>query len=312
MAPYVVRRVAAVLPVWLVISVVAFLVATVPPGDPALAAARRLSAEPPTTAEVEELRRALRLDEPVPAQYLRWLGGAVRGDLGTSFRGDPVLPTLAGRFAVTLRLALPAIALSILIALPVGVVAAARRGSWPDAASRAAALLGASIPSYWLGYLLIIVFSVRLHLLPAGGAGGWRHAVLPAVTLSLGSGASLARLVRAGLLDALGEDYVRTALAKGLRRRAVLVAHALPNALLPALTVAGIRFGRLLAGTAIVETVFSWPGIGRYVVEAVHDRDYPAIQGFVLFTGTVFVLVNLAVDLLQVRLDPRVRLGRAS
>ena len=312
MTPYVVRRVAAVVPVWLVISFVAFLLATLPPGDPALSAARRLSAEPPTTEEVEALRRTLHLDEPFAAQYARWVGRAVTGDLGTSFRGDPVLRTLAGRFAVTLRLAVPALVLTLLIALPVGVLTAAWRGSWADVASRAAALVGSSMPSYWLGYLLIILFSVRLHLLPPSGTGGWRHAVLPAVTLSLGSGASLARLVRASLLDTLGEDYVRTAVAKGLRRRAVLVVHALPNALLPAMTVAGVRFGRLLAGAAIVETVFSWPGLGRYVVEAVHDRDYPAIQGFVLFTGTVFLLVNLAVDLLQVRLDPRVRLGGAA
>lgn len=311
MTAYAARRLLAVVPVWLVISFVAFLLATLPAGDPALAAARRRSTEPPTTAEVEAVRKELHLDDPFLVQYGRWLGHAVRGDLGTSFAGDPVLRTLLERFAVTLRLAIPALLLTVLIALPVGLLAAATHGSWLDAASRGAALLGSSVPSFWLGYLLIIVFAVHLHLLPAGGTGGWRHAVLPALTLALGAGASLARLVRASLLDVAGEDYLRTAVAKGVPRRTALTGHALPNALLPALTIAGIRFGRLLAGAAVVESVFGWPGLGRYVVESVNNRDYPAIQGFVLFTGTVFVVLNLVLDLVHVRLDPRVQVGRA-
>lgn len=311
MIRYALRRIAALVPIWLLISTFAFLVATLAPGDPALAVARRQSAEPPTAEEIAQVRSELRLDDPVLVRFGRWVTGAVRGDLGVSYRGEPVLATLAARFAATLQVALPALLLSILVALPLGAVSAARQGTLVDHASRAASLLGASMPSFCVGYLLIILFSVKLHLLPVAGQGGWRHAVMPTLTLTLGAAAGLIRLTRASLLDVLGEDFVRTARAKGLREWRVISAHALRNSLVVVVTALGIRFARLLAGAAIVETVFSWPGIGRYIVEAIHDQDFPAVQGFVLFAGTVFVVVNLAVDLLLVRLDPRITLVQA-
>jgi ABC-type dipeptide/oligopeptide/nickel transport system permease component len=308
---YLARRVGALVPVWLTISFVAFVVASLAPGDPALMALRQRGPDPPTAQEVAQLRQELHLDDPLLVRYGRWVVAAARGDLGISFKGFLVLPTILDRFGASLQLAVPAFLLALAIALPLGVVSAARRGSPVDHGLRVASLIGASLPSFWLGYLLIIVLSVKLHLLPVAGRGTWRNVVMPALTLALGSGASLGRLARSSLLDTLGEDYVRTAWAKGLGERAVLVRHALRNSLLAVVTVSGLRFARLLAGAAIVETVFTWPGIGRLMVESINDRDYPTIQGIVLFAGTVFVVVNLVTDLAVARLDPRVRLGQA-
>jgi len=308
MLPFSLRRLASLAPIWLLITFMAFLVAVLAPGDPARVILERQGGERPTEAEVTQLRHHLHLDEPVPQQYARWLGRAVRGDLGNSYRGDPVLSTIAMRFGSSLRLALPALLLAIAVAVPLGAVSAVLRGSLVDGLARAATLAGGSTPSFVLGYLLIIFLSVKLHLLPVAGTGSWRHAVLPTVTLAVGSTAALTRLSRSSLLDALGDDYVRTARAKGVPERAVVMAHAMRNSLLPLVTLTGIRFGRLLAGAAIVETVFSWPGLGRYMVESINDRDYPAIQGVVIFTGTIFVLVNLVTDLLCARLDPRIHM----
>ena len=313
MRRYLLRRLVALVPIWLLISFFAFLLASLAPGDPAEVLLRRQSDQAPSAEEVARVRHELGLDDPFPVRYVRWVGAALHGDLGRSYRTrEPVLDELASRFVVTAQLAVPALLLSLLIALPVGVAAAVRHNSLVDHGSRLASLLGASMPSFWLGYVLIIVFAVHWQLFPVAGRGGWQHLVLPASTLALGAGASLARLTRASLLDVLGEDYVRTGRAKGLRERAVVVRHALRNSLIPVVTVAGLRFGHLLGGAAIVETVFAWPGLGKFVVDSIYDRDYPVIQGFVLFTGTVFLLVNLAVDLLYVRLDPKVRLAGAT
>ena len=200
-----------------------------------------------------------------------------------------------------------------MVAVPLGALSAVFRGSLIDSAARVVTLLGGSTPSFVLGYLLIIFFSVKLNLLPVAGTGSWEHLILPTVTLAAGSTAALTRLSRSSLLDALGDDYVRTARSKGVGERAVVMTHAMRNALLPLVTVTGIRFGRLLAGAAIVETVFAWPGLGRYVVESINDRDHPAIQGVVIFTGTIFVLVNLVADLACARLDPRIQMaGKAA
>lgn len=215
---------------------------------------------------------------------------------------------LASRFPNTLQIAVPAFVVAVVIALVVGVVSAVHRNSWTDHTSRVAALLGDSVPSFVLAYVLIIVFSVNLGLLPVAGRGGWEHLVLPVLTLGLATTASLMRLTRSSLLEVLREDYVRTARAMGLPRRTV-IRHALKNALIPVVTVAALIFAGFVTGTVIVETVFAWPGVGKYVVDSIFDRDYAAIQGFVVFTGTVFVLVNLVVDVLYTRLDPRVRIS---
>ncbi len=309
---YVARRLLFLAPALLGISLLAFGLANLAPGDPAQMILLRRTGELPAEAAVERLRRQLGLDDPYPVRYAHWLADAARGDLGTSYRtGQPVLQDLLENFPATLELAVAALGISLLIALPVGILSAVRRNSAIDHTSRLAALIGASLPSFWLGYLLILLFSVRFPLLPVAGRGGWEHLVLPALTLGIGGAAGLTRLTRSSLLEELQNDYVRTARAKGLPERRVIGRHALRNALNPIVTLTGIRFGALLGGAVVVETVFAWPGIGKYVVDSIYDRDYPAIQGFVLGMGVVFVLLNLLVDLAYVWLDPRIRLNGA-
>lgn len=304
------ERLLSLVPVWLGVTVLAFAVAGLAPGDPAEMILLRRTGEVPGAAEVEALRREMGLDAPAPVRYARWLGDVVRGDLGTSYRtGEPVLELLASRFLATLELAGAALLLALVVALPIGILSAVRRGGTLDHLSRGAALLGASLPGFWLGYLLILLFAVELGLLPVAGRGGWPHLVLPAATLALGMGAKLTRLTRAVVLDELRMDYVLTARAKGLPEWLVVGRHALRNALNPLVTLSGTEFGKLLGGAVVVEVVFAWPGIGSAVVDSIHDRDFPTIQGFVLFMGTVFVLVNLLVDLSYGWLDPRVRPG---
>ena len=310
MTQYIGRRLVYLLPVWLGISLLAYGLANLAPGDPAYIILRRQTGEVPSDAAVQALRAQLGLNDPLPVRYGRWVIHAAAGDLGTSYRtGEPVTQALASRFAATLQLAVAALLLGMVIALPLGVLSAVRRNRPVDHISRVLALVGASIPSFWLAYVLIIAFAVSLKTLPVAGYGDVAHLVLPALTLGLGAAATLSRLTRANLLEVLDEDFVRTARAKGLSERAAVLRHALRAALIPIVTVVGMRFGHLLAGAVIVETVFAWPGIGKFVVDSIYDRDYPTIQGFVLFMGTVFVLLNLAVDLSYVWLDPRVRLG---
>lgn len=290
-------------------SVLTFGLGVVAPGDPAEAILSRALGQPPTRDEVEAERRMLGLDRPVPVQYARWLGRAVRGDLGESWgRGVRVSAALAERIPRTLVLALTAAALAVAIGVPAGVVAAARRNSAADHLARLGALVGASVPSYFLGYLLILAFAVTLRALPAFGFGSPAHVVLPAVTLALAPAATLARLTRSAVLETLGEDYVRTGRAKGLRPSAVLFRHALRNALIPIVTVASLTLGYLLGGSVIVEWIFAWPGVGELAVGAIHARDYPLIQGFVLFAAAVYVLLNFSTDVVYAWLDPRIRL----
>ncbi|MBW3556724.1 MAG: ABC transporter permease [Actinobacteria bacterium] len=309
MTAYALRRLLALVPTWLGISLFAFALSTLSPGDPAELILGRQLDDPPTPQQIEAFREEVGLDDPFIVQYGRFVAGAARGDLGTSFRsGEPVFAELASRFPATLAIAVPAFVVAFALALLVGVISAVRRNSLIDHASRIAALLGDSVPSFVLAYMLIIVFAVNLGMLPVAGRGGPEHFVLPVLTLALATTATLMRLTRSSLLEVLGEDYVRTARAMGLKERTVVLRFALKNALVAVVTVAGLLFAGFVTGTVIVETVFAWPGIGRFVVDSIFDRDYAVIRGFVVFTGTVFVLVNLAVDLLYVRLDPRVRL----
>lgn len=295
--------------VWIGISMLAFGLANVAPGDPAEMILLRRSGQPPTQAEVRLLREELGLDAPLPVRYVRWATGAITGDLGTSFRTEEsVSRSLLSRLPATIQLSAAALLLTLLIAVPLGVVSAVRTGSLLDHGSRVLALIGASLPSFWLAYLLILLFAVHLRWVPVAGRGGPEHLVLPALTLALGSIARLTRLTRASMLEELGQDYVRTARAKGLPGWTVVTRHALRNALNPLVTLTGMQVGQLLAGAVIVETIFAWPGIGGFLVDSIYERDYPVIQGFVLFTGTAFVLVNFLVDLSYRWLDPRVRL----
>lgn len=310
MIGYIGRRIAYLVPTWLGITLLAFLLSTLAPGDPARTYFQRTHGRQPSATELAQTRARFGLDQPAPQRYVQWVSGAVRGDLGLSFSsGLPVTDELLERFPATLQLAAAATLVTVVIALPIGILAALHRNSLIDQLTRGAAMLGASIPSFWLAYLLIIFFSVKLALFPPLGRGGIEHLVLPAFALGLGEAAIVARLARSSLLEVLGEDYVTTARAKGVAERRVVVRHILRNSLTAVVTQIGLVFGFLLAYSAIVEFIFVWPGIGRLAVEAIGQRDYNMIQGFVVFAGTIFVLINLAVDLVYLWLDPRVTLG---
>ncbi len=314
MAVFVARRLLMAVPVLFLVSAIAFSVIHFIPGDPAaVILGRNASAE-----QLAALRHQLGLDRPVPVQFAAWLGGAVRGDLGKSLSSRrPVVELLAQRLPITLSLAVFAMLISLLVSVPSGIIAAGRRGTWWDRAIMAGALVGVSTPSFWAGILLIILFSVRLGWLPSGGfvslfedfGAGVRYLLLPAVSLGLLLAAVTARMVRASLLEVLGQDYVRTARAKGLAERVVVYRHALRNALIPVVTVAGMDFGWLLGGTVVVESVFRLPGMGRFIINAILARDYPVVQAGVLYLAVIFMLVNLTVDVLYGYLDPRIRHG---
>ena len=304
----VLARFLGLLSVLLGISILAYGLGRLAPGDPAYLMLEA-AGEPPEPERVERMRHELGLDAPVGVAYGRWLLRVVQGDLGLSYRSrQPVLEELGTAFPATFSLAVPAFVLSFLLAVPFGVLAALRARSPVDHGLRVLALLGNSLPSFLIGYLLILLLAVQFHLLPVAGRGGLEAYVMPVLALAAGGAASLTRLTRSGVLEALGEDYIRTARSKGLSRRVVLYKHALRNALVPVVTVAGIRLAHLMAGAVVIETVFSWPGLGRLIVDSIAARDYPMIQGFVLLSGTLFVGVNAIVDLIYRWLDPRVRL----
>jgi peptide/nickel transport system permease protein len=306
---FMLRRLTYLIPVWIGISLIAFILTNLTPGDPARLALQRERGRQPTAEETAVARERMGLDDPAPVRYVRWLGDAVNGDLGLSYRtGNPVLGSLAERFPTTLQIAGLGLILAVALALPLGILAALYQRGPIDHASRVVALLGASMPSYWVAYLLILLLSVRLGWLPVAGSTTWKHMIMPALTLGIGGSASLMRLTRSEMLETLGQDYIRTARSKGLSQRAMIVRHALRNVMIPISTVLGMRFAGMLGGAVIVETIFAWPGIGKLVVDAIFDRDYPMIQGFVLFMGTVFLLINLIVDIGYGLIDPRIRL----
>jgi ABC-type dipeptide/oligopeptide/nickel transport system permease component len=289
---------------WLVLTLV-FLLIHIVPGDPV----QQMLGEGAAPAEVEHLRHALGLDQPLAEQYGRYLAGLVRGDLGQSFRFQaPVGRIIFERYPATLQLAAVALLVCAAIGIPVGVLAAYRRGRPADRAASVFTLLGLAVPNFALGPVLILFFSIELGWLPVSGRGGPLYFVLPAATLGAALAAILTRMVRGAMLEELSSDYVRTARAKGLSTLAVLLRHALRNALIPIITILGLQFGTLLAGTIVTESIFSWPGIGRLTVQAISARDYPLLQGCILVISVSYVLVNLLTDLLYALIDPRVRL----
>ncbi|MER3455721.1 MAG: peptide ABC transporter permease [candidate division GAL15 bacterium] len=301
---YAAKRVLLAFPVLLGVSGVVFVAIRLIPGDPA----QIMAGQAATEEVVRQIRQSLGLDQPVPVQYLYFLRNVLRGDLGRSlFNGVPVVEELGQRFPRTVRLAVASMAVASLIGIPAGILAATRRLTWVDTLVMLVALVGVSMPVFWLGLNFILVFSVRLQWLPAFGYGTWRHLVLPSVTLGAASAAVVARMTRSAMLEVLGQDYIRTARAKGLAERVVVHRHALRNALIPVVTILGLQLGTLLSGAVLTETVFAWPGIGRLLVEAVLARDYPVIQGTTLLIATTFVALNLTVDLLYALLDPRIR-----
>ena len=307
MRRFVLRRVLLMIPTLIGISILTFGLANATPGDPAFVAAERSLGRTPTAQEVLAQRKALHLDRPLPAQYLDWVGRAVRGDLGISFASRrPVRTELFHRIPFTLQLAVPAIVLAMLIAVPAGMISALRRNGPLDQAVRLASLAGACMPGFWLALLLIILFSVRLSLLPVAGRGGLDHLVLPVVTLAMQPMSILARYTRSTMLEALGSDYVITARAKGAAGWRVVTRHVLRNSLVPVITTVGTQLGFLLAGATVIETIFVWPGVGKLLVDAISARDYPMIEGFVLYAGVAFVVLNLLVDVLYAAIDPRI------
>ena len=303
MPTFVARRLLLALPTLFGVLVVVFLLIYVAPGDPV----QEMVGERADAATIARLRAELRLDDPLPVQFAHYVGGILQGDLGRSYiTNRPVLDDLLDRFPNTLKLAGAAMLLAATLGITIGVVTARRAGGWLDRLALGGTYLGISFPVYWVGLILILVFAVELRWLPPSGYGGIEYLILPALALGSRSIAFLARVTRSAMLDVLNSDLVRTARAKGLGERAVVVRHALRNALIPIVTVLGLDFGYYLTGSILTETIFSWPGLGRYVVNAITRRDLPAIQGAVLFLSVVFVFVNLLTDLAYAKADPRV------
>jgi len=303
----------ATLPLMLLgISAVSFALLNLAPGDPAeIVLRQRNPGQMPSPAAVSAMRVELGLDTPLPAQYVRWMSRALTGDMGRSYVTErPVAAQLARRTVPTLLLTAAALGLALLVAVPVGILSARRRGGAVDVIARLAALVGAAAPSYALAFGLIILFAVKLSWLPALGYGSAAQAVLPAIALSLAPMAQLMRLIRASMLEVLGQDYIRTARAKGLSEQTVVIWHALRNALLPAIGATGVNLGYLLSGAVIVETIFTWPGLGQFMVGAALTRDYPVVQGFVTYIAVVVLLANLAADIALRIADPRLRYER--
>lgn len=296
-------RLALLVPTLLGVLVVTFLLLYVAPGDPVLAmVGERADAE-----TIERLRAELRLDDPLPTRFIHYVGGIVQGDLGNSYiTRRPIIDDLMDRFPATLQLAAAAMLFATVMGVGIGIYTAWRPGGWVDRIATLGAYAGVSFPVYWVGLLLILVFAVQLRWLPPSGYGGFAYLLLPALTLGMRSVAFLARMTRAAMQEVLHSDFVRTARAKGVNERKVVLGHAFRNALLPVITVLGLDFGSYLTGSILTETIFSWPGVGRYVLDAISKRDLPAIQGAILFLSFVFVIVNLLTDLLYAKTDPRV------
>jgi peptide/nickel transport system permease protein len=304
MKVYLLRRVLQSLLVLFGVSFVVFGILFLT-GDPALV----LLPPDATIEDIAKFRKANGFDDPFFVQYGRFLGGALRGNFGESVRhGEPAFDLVVERMPATFELAGAALLLALCLSIPVGIVSAVRRNTFLDYISTVVALLGQSMPTFWLGIMLILLFSVQLHVLPSSGRGGWEHMLLPALTLGLFTTARITRLTRSGMLEVLNQDYIRTARAKGVANPPVVWKHALKNAAIPIVTIVGIELGTLLGGSVITETIFAWPGVGRLSVQAIYNRDYPVVQAAVFALATTFVLVNLVVDVLYTYLDPRIRL----
>src|SRR5436305_7752016 len=305
MRAYVVSRLATAILVVFGVSIVSFFL-TFLTGDPA-----EIMLPPGATAEqIAKFRAEWGFDDPLPVQYWRFLRRAVQGDFGISLRhGQSSLPLIAARLPATFQLTVTAMLLAIVLAVPLGVLAATHRGGKIDLLAMGVALFGQSVPNFWLAIMMILLFAVSWGWLPTSGRGGWTHVVMPAAAIAINLMALLTRLVRTTMIEALSEDFVRTGRSKGLREVAVVLRHALPNALIPLVTVIGLQFGFILGGAVVIETIFTWPGVGLFTIQAILNRDYPVVQASVFVLATAVVLINLTVDLLYVWLDPRIRVG---
>lgn len=307
MGYYLIRRLLATVPVVLGVTVAVFSMLHVVPGDPIQMMLGEFQTSP---EQVERLQAQLHLDEPLPQQYGRFVLGAFQGDLGYSIRSKrSVTSEIADNLPSTLILTLSGLSVAVVVGVTLGVMAAVKHNTWADLAAMVVATLGISMPSFWLGLLLIFAFSLRLRWFPVTGDGGVAHLVLPAVALGLGASAIIARLTRSTMLEVLRQDYIVTARAKGLRGSIVVLRHAMRNAMIPTVTILGLQFGQLLAGAVVIETVFGRPGIGRLIVSAILEKDFPVVQGIILFVAVAYVAINLLVDLIYATLDPRIRYG---
>jgi ABC-type dipeptide/oligopeptide/nickel transport system permease component len=304
MTRFVLRRLVLTLPVLFGVATLVFSLIHLVPGDPVQA----MLGESASPIDVADMRARLGLDRPLLVQYASFMGGALRGDLGRSLRtNEPVTSAIAARMPATLELAVAAMTIAVLIAIPLGILAAVRAGTSVDHAATTLALVGISMPNFWLGPLLAIVFAVELGWLPVSGRGTLAHLVLPAVTLGASLAAIVARMTRASMLEELRELYVLAARARGVSRPRAVLTHAFRNSLIPIVTVLGLQFGSVLTGAIITETIFAWPGVGRLLVQSITARDYPAVQGCILLIAITYVSVNLVVDVLYGVLDPRIR-----
>ena len=304
MTRYLAKRILHSVVTLLGVSLAVFLVLRIIPGDPA----RLLLPEGATPQEIARLRAQLGLDQPLPVQYLIFLKDALRGDFGKSYQYDePSLEIVLEKIPATVELTVWALLIAVIVAIPIGVLAATRRRTIFDYGTMVFAFLGQSMPSFWLGIMLILILAVGFRLLPTSGRGTWQHLIMPAITLASFQMALIARLVRSSMLEVLREDYVRTARGKGLRGRTVVLRHALRNSVIPVVTVIGLQFGALMGGAVITETVFNWPGVGKLVVDAIYIRDYPVVQAVLIVSATSFVLINLLIDISYSYLDPRIR-----
>lgn len=308
---YLLRRLLTMAVVLFGVSLLTYAMIFVTPGDPARTIlTQQMGGQSPSQEAIEQFRAAEGLDDPFPVQYARWMGGVLRGDLGQSYYSDQtVTAMIVQRLPNTIALAVASMLVAIVIAVPAGIASAVNPGSRTDYAAQFGALVGVSMPNFWLGYLLIIICSLWLDVFPVAGAAGLEYLILPALTLGSGMAAVIARLVRTAMLDVLDAAYIRTARSKGLREQIVVYKHALRNALVPVVTIIGLQLSYVLNGAVVVEVVFQRPGLGTLLIDAIFARDYPVVQGVTLLIGVIFVLTNFAVDLTYSRLDPRIDLG---
>lgn len=304
MIKYIMKRLLALIPVIIGITLLIYCVMSFSPGDPATMQLGSAA----TQESIAQLRVELGLDQPIVVQYLRYMANLLRGDMGNSYiTGNSVSGEIASRFPHTLKLSIAAMALAVVISIPIGIVCATRPNSLLDAVSMIFALIGLSMPAFWCGLMLILVFSVWLGWFPAVAANSVRGLTLPSVTLAFGSMAIITRITRSSMLEVIRQDYIRTAKAKGVPRRAIIRRHALPNAMIPTITVIGLEIGTALSGAVLTETVFAWPGLGRLVVDAIKNKDTPLVLGSIMVFAITFSLVNLIVDILYAYVDPRIR-----
>ncbi len=303
MGRFIARRLVMLIPVLIGVSIISFLILHLAPGDPA----ELLAGEEATQQDIMRVRHQFGLDKPLYVQYFRFIEGIFDGELKSLKFELPVIDVIGPRLVNTLELSLASIVIAVVIGMLAGVLSATHRYSWIDYISTVVALMGVSLPVFWWGLLLILLFAVKIGILPSGGMGGFSHLILPAVVLGTASTAIIARMTRSSMLDVLRQDYITTARSKGLVERIVIYRHALRNALIPTVTVVGLQFGYMLAGAVLTETVFSWPGVGRLLVDSILSRDFPVVQASLLIIAGIFVIVNLMVDIIYALLDPRIR-----